>query len=231
MIEGKRMKKLSFVLTLSLLLFFELSAGEVKIQNDEYELRVTGYDYGQVMIGQTALSDNCITNVGTRNFTIYGFEILGNDSLCFQFLENISFPYILEIGESCVVHFRFSPTEAKAFTVIVNVKYDGLEQAVFDLIGNGIISDIGVGQNRNVVISPNPATDYIEINHVILNEVKDPEIKVFDVLGIKYIDTRLRGNDIFVSSEGNIRIDVSSLPPGIYFLKIGSLVSKFVVMR
>jgi len=42
------------------------------------------------------------------------------------------------------------------------------------------------------------------------------------------IDSRLRGNDILVSSEGNVRLDISSLSPGVYFVKIGSYFAKFV---
>jgi len=80
-------------------------------------------------------------------------------------------------------------------------------------------------------INPNPSDDYIEIylNNVILSEVKNPVI-VYDLLGIIWMDSRLRGNDILVSSEGNIRIDVSSLSPGVYFVSVGGRMYKFVKM-
>jgi hypothetical protein len=41
------------------------------------------------------------------------------------------------------------------------------------------------------------------------------------------MDSRLRGNDIFVSSEGNVRIDISGLAAGVYFVRVGDVVRKF----
>jgi len=83
--------------------------------------------------------------------------------------------------------------------------------------------------NSNISITPNPATDYIEIIIPPL-ERWSGDVSLFDVLGIKHMDSRLRGNDIFVSSEGNVRINVSSLSPGVYFVRIGEKVQKFVKM-
>jgi len=77
-------------------------------------------------------------------------------------------------------------------------------------------------------VFPNPANDYIEINYVILSETKDPVIKVYDVLGGKLMDSRLRGNDIFVFNWDKVRIDISSLSPGVYFVRIIDKVFKFV---
>jgi len=235
MFEGEKMKKFSFVLTLCFLLFFELSIGEEKIQSDDYELEVTDYDYGQIMIGHTAQSDNYITNVGTRIFTIYGFEILGYDSLCFQLPENISLPYMLETGGSCVVHFSFTPTEAKAYKVIVNVKYDGLEQAALELHGNGIISDIEVGKSRNEVIAPNPATDYIEINFPpLVRGLGDVArvVSVYNLLGVEVLKTTTPSLGDTPPYQGgeSIRIDISGLSPGVYFVLVGDIVQKFVKM-
>jgi len=82
--------------------------------------------------------------------------------------------------------------------------------------------------NKDIPLSPNPARDYIEINNVILSETKDPEILVYNVLGGKLMDSRLRRNDILVSSEGKVRIDISSLSPGLYFVSVGGRMYKFV---
>jgi len=96
------------------------------------------------------------------------------------------------------------------------------------------VEDNAISDN-NITLSPNPASDYIEISNVILNEVKirengesHPVVLVFDLLGIKYMDSRLRGNDILVSDEGKVRIDISSLSPGVYFVKVSELVSRFI---
>jgi len=75
------------------------------------------------------------------------------------------------------------------------------------------------------LIYPNPTTGEVNINNVMLSGAKHPEIKVFDILGIEHPATVWHP-----SEEGNIRIDISSLSPGVYFVKIGSYLAKFVKM-
>jgi len=67
------------------------------------------------------------------------------------------------------------------------------------------------------IVYPNPAGDYIEISGVV------GEVKVFDVLGIEHPATVWHP-----STEGNVRIDVSALPQGVYFVSVGDKVIKFV---
>ncbi len=61
-------------------------------------------------------------------------------------------------------------------------------------------------------VSPNPATDFIEIK-----QVTTKPIAIYSVLGIKLIE-----------SEYKEKIDVSGLAPGMYFVRIGDKVSKFI---
>ncbi len=61
-------------------------------------------------------------------------------------------------------------------------------------------------------VNPNPATDFINISSDIGNKVE-----IYSVLGEKLI----------ISNDKN-RIDVSFLPTGIYFLKTGEKINKFV---
>jgi PKD repeat protein len=83
--------------------------------------------------------------------------------------------------------------------------------------------------NHEFLIFPNPATEYIEINFDAINPmlkqgVEDvADIKIFDMLGINVSPA---GGRI---KEGG-RIDISNLSPGIYFIKIGNRVEKFVKM-
>jgi len=76
-------------------------------------------------------------------------------------------------------------------------------------------------------LSPNPATDYIEINNVMLSETKHPvlNVKLYDVLGIEHPATSWHP-----SKEGNIRLDISRLSPGVYFVSVGGRMYKFVKM-
>jgi WD40 repeat protein len=81
--------------------------------------------------------------------------------------------------------------------------------------------------NSGINIYPNPASDYIEItsiNPTLKRGVDEgSEIQIFDMLGINVSPA---GGRI---KEGG-RIDISNLSTGIYFIKIGNRVEKFVKM-
>jgi hypothetical protein len=89
-------------------------------------------------------------------------------------------------------------------------------------------------KNKDIFsISPNPAGEYIEISN--LNKGLQPlvieqEIKIFNLLGECVLSTGgAGGTHPFVpSQEGKIRIDVSSLPAGLYFVRVGNWMGRFV---
>jgi hypothetical protein len=82
----------------------------------------------------------------------------------------------------------------------------------------------------NISISPNPASDYIDIrlDDVILSEAKD--LKIYNTLGECVINYELRNTNYEME-----RIDVSALSPGLYFICINNgketLTGSFIVMR
>jgi hypothetical protein len=79
----------------------------------------------------------------------------------------------------------------------------------------------------NLYISPNPVADYIEIvldNHTLKDVVSD--VRIFDILGIEQSTPNL--TPTLSKGEGVLRLDVSSLSPGVYFVRIGNEVRKFV---
>ena len=79
---------------------------------------------------------------------------------------------------------------------------------------------------EDLIISPNPATDYIELSIPPSNKSGSGavSVKIYDVLGVEqhvsFTATPL--------SEGNLRLDVSSLPAGVYFVRVGEQMLKFV---
>jgi hypothetical protein len=87
-----------------------------------------------------------------------------------------------------------------------------------------IVKDI----NSGFIVTPNPASDYIEIGQ--LSKVFDPSegsgIKIYNTFGecVKNLSPAL--------SEGEgVRIDISHLPVGLYLLQIGNYSEKFMVVR
>ncbi|MBX3044367.1 MAG: zinc-dependent metalloprotease [Candidatus Kapabacteria bacterium] len=74
---------------------------------------------------------------------------------------------------------------------------------------------------------PNPASDFITIQ--FSNKGLQPfaavdKVQIFDMLGIEVMSV---GTGLDLSTQ---RIDVSHLPAGVYFIRIGNKVEKFVKM-
>jgi WD40 repeat protein len=78
-------------------------------------------------------------------------------------------------------------------------------------------------------ISPNPASDYIEIdiNDVILSEAKNLGMSIYDVLGVE-VYCSIATPPAPSQEGGKTRFDVSHLSPGVYFVRVGDVVSKFI---
>ena len=84
-----------------------------------------------------------------------------------------------------------------------------------------------IEDNTSFRIYPNPASDYLEISSINptlkLGVDEGLDIRIFNTLG-----------EIVMSLEQTSpsvqRIDISNLSPGIYFIKIGNKVEKFVKM-
>ncbi len=82
-------------------------------------------------------------------------------------------------------------------------------------------------------ISPNPAWEYIEIyglNKGLQPLVPEQEIKIYNLLGECVLSAVGAGgtHPLIPSQEGNIRIDVSRLPVGVYFVRVGNWMGRFV---
>jgi hypothetical protein len=87
---------------------------------------------------------------------------------------------------------------------------------------------------EGLLIYPNPAGDFITIqlsNKGLKPFVTSEKVQIFDILGLEVISV---GTGLDLSSNGldlsTLRIDVSHLPSGVYFIKIGTRVEKFVKM-
>jgi photosystem II stability/assembly factor-like uncharacterized protein len=79
----------------------------------------------------------------------------------------------------------------------------------------------------NSFVSPNPAGDFITIQIQPSEGLKPSEgyqVQIFDVLGIEVL------SDSIHTKTANHRINIESLPAGVYFIKIGDRVQKFVKM-
>ena len=71
-------------------------------------------------------------------------------------------------------------------------------------------------------ITPNPATDFIEIQNP-----ENGAIEILNVFGQIQTTTSLRDTPPYQEGE-NVKLDVSGLAPGVYFVRINNKVTKFV---
>jgi hypothetical protein len=100
----------------------------------------------------------------------------------------------------------------------------------------GMATDIELSEttSADISITPNPSSDYIEISgrSVIRSEAKSRNgvetsvahpVLIFDILGMEVLN-----NYQLSILNSQLRINISTLSPGVYFVRVGNVVRKFV---
>ena len=119
------------------------------------------------------------------------------------------------------------PGYSRYITVSNTSKYIFKLQNNYLWLYNAVYETTSVDNPDNeepLLISPNPATDFIEIS--VGANGRSPlqsDVMIYDVLGQNYDLTPA----LSINGEG-VKIDVSGLVPGMYFVRIGDKVIKFV---
>ncbi len=79
--------------------------------------------------------------------------------------------------------------------------------------------------NSDIFIYPNPAGDYIIIQTSEVSETSEVyKVQIFDMLGIEVL------SEFIHPMNSSYRMNVESLPAGVYYIRIGDKVAKFVKM-
>jgi len=81
------------------------------------------------------------------------------------------------------------------------------------LVEDGVLASNDFSVINNLVIAPNPAFDQVSIS---LNQSLEADVRVFDLTGKLLIYKE------DVAIEGNYTLDVSSLLPGVYFVRVNT---------
>jgi hypothetical protein len=100
------------------------------------------------------------------------------------------------------------------------------------------ISNVKQLTENEISIYPNPASDFIEIsipdnaNHTLKGVVENVQenVQIFNALGIIVAKTPSSVVSGQNSTSDVIRMDISNLPAGIYFIKIGAKVEKLILV-
>jgi len=113
----------------------------------------------------------------------------------------------------------------------------GSSDGYLRLFHSAILTDVNEGLspnqstllNNEFTISPDPATDFIEISYPpsIKSGTGGVSVEIYNVFGMK-IPPRLTSSA--TPQEGNLRLDVSSLSHGVYLVRVGEKIGKFVKM-
>jgi len=90
------------------------------------------------------------------------------------------------------------------------------------------VTNVTNTKESDLTLYPNPATDYIDIAVTDNRTLKDA-VKVYDVLGNVVLSSPACSAGT-PSEGGHIRFDVSDLAAGVYFVRVGGKMYKFVKM-
>jgi hypothetical protein len=187
----------------------------------------TDINFGYVESGKSAIDTSSITSEGS-SATINDFKFTGADSLYFSYVNNIKLPYLIQSDETIKPLFRFVPTQERSYQAKIEVIIEHSSSAIINVRGNSIT---GINQliENGFIIAPNPAQDFIEIelgnNHTLKGVVDN--VKIYNFLGEIVFDDYVTPPGP-LSRGGVIRIDVSGLAAGVYFVRLGDSVQRFV---
>jgi hypothetical protein len=148
--------------------------------------------------------------------TLYYIHHLGDQS------QRILTSIISEMGDFKYIKDVSTSDEGYFYAILSNDGYCGItvtDTVKVTVVPSGSTTSVNNNSdNENVfIIYPNPATDYINIQ-----PSEGSDIQIFDMLG-----TVVASIHPMTSSH---RMNIEHLSPGIYFIKIGNRVKKFVKM-
>ncbi|MEI6089515.1 MAG: choice-of-anchor D domain-containing protein [bacterium] len=187
--------------------------------------------FGSTTVGITNEKSITISNTGVEDLSIEGINITGDDESAFKF-DEITFPKTVKPGEDFEVLIKFLPKTVKDYSAVLKILSNDVykPEVSVSLTGTGTSSSVETptGAICNISISPNPAGDFITvklgtINPTLKHGVDETFIQIYNTLGEKVMSVGT-GRDL------SVRINISDLPEGVYFVKAGGETVKFVKM-
>ncbi len=184
---------------------------------------------------------------GDNNSWSKSYEILNSDGelvIVNNELTSTSNLYTACLPEGC---YTFVPSDflgagVSKETALVMKRMDG--SVIFTISGKDFIPTTKVDfctsltsvedySHEKLLIFPNPANDYIYIQTTINPTVnhrvdESSDIKVFNSLGEIVMTPATGSGNYNGSGNESVRIDISHLPTGLYFVRIGDRFEKFV---
>ncbi|MCO5252475.1 MAG: immunoglobulin domain-containing protein [Candidatus Kapabacteria bacterium] len=187
--------------------------------------------FGTLEIGESDSREFTMLNQSNYKVKIVDIVMECNESESSFELVQPTLPFTIDESSLEYITMTFSPKyegEIDCQAYFVFERIDSTVQVEF--LGNGLPTSVEDWSNLTLLF-PNPATDYIEISYTSINPTvnrrvdETAEIKIFNTLGECVMTTPHPSTG---SGSGNLRIDISHLTRGVYFVKIGEDVQIFV---
>jgi hypothetical protein len=105
--------------------------------------------------------------------------------------------------------------------LVFSILTDTIPDGILEIPGNIFDKDNNNSKFSEIYIFPNPATDYISLYAQKFGPMS--EIVIYDVFGELVL--------VAQTPSSEQRIDISALPPGIYFVRIGERIGKFMIVK
>jgi hypothetical protein len=169
-------------------------------------------------VGDSSTKELLINNKGTEDIEIQNIYFT-EEPYGFRIDPTPYVGYTIKSGDSVKISIGFIPTADMTVEtqMVIDNESTNIPKIIISLFGYSYVS-VNDYENSSMRIYPNPAGDYITVN---LEPSKGSEILIYNALGEKIISVGT-GRDL------SVRVNISDLPKGMYIVKVGSFVSKFV---
>ncbi|MEI6090450.1 MAG: choice-of-anchor D domain-containing protein [bacterium] len=190
----------------------EVAALKPSIAVDKTELIFSGTE-----VNTTAEKTITISNKGTTDLVLEGFNITGTDASAFKFA-NISFPKTVTIDEDFVTIVKFTPTVEQSYSAVLKIESNDPDQSEFsvDLAGTGIASGVETeaGFICSVSLSPNPVAVSSQLTYTATGTV-NAVIRINDAQGKVVAEVY---NGLLNAGTYNYTLNTNNLSSGNYFI-------------
>jgi hypothetical protein len=194
------------------------------------ELIGHNYSSDRLSIFKICESNDFYVKAQTETEIIENFYISNDSKYCFGLSIGYGYPaykhlfiYDLEKKE----HILKYDGNTRNWTLSNDNKYLALNnyddgQYMYMYNFEEIISSINTDEVavNDVQIFPNPATDFVNLNFSSYGNTIAPKVEIYNIFGIEVSKSSL--------TDGNNRINISHLPAGVYYIRIGDKTEKFV---
>lgn len=189
-------------------------------------------DFDTVNVGSSKSKTISIKNTGNIELNFKDFRFIAGantDSIEFRIFG--ATPSLINPEEVINIRVRFVPETpgTKEADFIIDFEDETIQDLVVKLKGIAVEDPSYVAaeylENNFIDIIPNPAREFIEIrifNKGLHTAAENDVIKIYNILGICVFSSGT------LDSSTLKRIDVSPLPAGIYFIRLGNLVENFI---